>query len=286
MARDPQIRLNPERLNSYAARLNKPSSDIVDAIAAAIHRGTNRADIQALVADAYDDAMIVNVKNVSGALDIVLTGDPHRAGQLHEIEYILESAEIVTSPELIRHLTGIRYGRLFLCVDSEYMDPGKIARVVAMQHLNIISCNHERNNDMPRVTAARIWWDEATGTYAVATPWNDDFVQWFKLLSRQDKSWNPEEKLWYISPQVMDEVKAKVEHIFGSCHFTGRSNGVRASASLPTDTFSKFAKLVGVEAMTKAYRAAAVQFHSDLGGDDKKMAELNQLWADIKESLK
>jgi curved DNA-binding protein CbpA len=49
---------------------------------------------------------------------------------------------------------------------------------------------------------------------------------------------------------------------------------------------TSFVKLVPYDAMTKAYRAAAMTYHPDRsGGDMEKMTQLNALWERIKKEV-
>jgi hypothetical protein len=48
------------------------------------------------------------------------------------------------------------------------------------------------------------------------------------------------------------------------------------------DPLGYFAALLPFEALQSAYRAAAQQLHSDHGGDDAQMAQLNDAWAGVK----
>lgn len=279
------VKFNPAKLTEFAQANNVSVDAIIGTLAKAVLRGNPPDHIKALVASQYDDH-IAHVADDSGdVLDIYLTENRALSRNQHLLAYTLGLASFVTGAADNNKLYNTRGGNLYLCVGYEYFDYDDVENTAQRHGLQLHICDHNlEDGKMPRVTAARIWWDEASGTYAMATPYDEAFIRWFKLVDKRYKSWNHEEKLWYLAPQILDEVRDKVKDFFGDVHFTGQQ-AARVVSNLPTDTFAKFAKLVGVDALNKAYRDAAVKFHTDLGGDYDKMAELNQLWSAIKEAL-
>jgi len=285
------IRFNPAKLQDFAKSLGFGVGDIIDALAYAIFNGTATKEISDLVAGPYDDYVAYAVVGRRNGPTIIITDSTADAQRAHPMEHRLRAALFVDNINLdtwSSSQAGRVDSRVFLCFGYEYLNYDDIDHFARRCSLTVAVCDHllrEEAQNMPRVTAPRIWWDEPTGTYAVATPYNIQFVEWLKLVERQHKNWDGEAKIWYIAPQVVDQVRDKIKAIFGTCHFTGPAAGPKVVLAAPTDAFGKFAKLVGVEAMTKAYRDAALRFHSDRGGNDKQMAELNVLWKQIKEAL-
>lgn len=280
------VKFDPAKLKAFADKLGRDQSDVLDALAYSIIRGNAPPHVLDLVAGPYDDFMTHVVSGSIGVQDFILVDSNRAAREYHEMEYTLGTVSFVNVLNGQR-LRGTFGGRLFLCEGHEYLDPDAIEHFARGGNLRIIVCNHLKGDpNVPKVTAARMWWDEANGSYAVATPFDERFVDWIKLVSKQDKKWDADAKLWYFSPQVCQEVKAKIESIYGSCHFTGPQSQAKMVAAAPSDTYGKFCKLVGLAALDKARKEAVLRFHPDRGGDPAKMSELNMLWAQITEALK
>lgn len=279
------VRFDPMKLANFAAYWKRDVKDIVDQLAQLILQGRAPDPVLALVAGQYDDHIAHVVENPTSYEQPIIFSNNHGAAvQHHVMEAALGSVFIATPGASI---ISRRAHTAYLCVGYEYLNLREIE-----DHLRndaeLKLCDHilKEAQEMPTVTAARIWWDEATGSYALVTPYDEELVRWMKLIAREDKKFDFEQKIWYISPRIVDETKAKVAKIFGSCHFAGRSTTPIAAAPLPSDTFSQFAQLVGIDSLRKAYFDAAKRLHGDAGGTGNKMTELNVLWKTIEEALK
>lgn len=130
---------------------------------------------------------------------------------------------------------------------------------------------------------ARMWFDEATDTYAISTPFNRHFVDWLKFaIDKNHRSFDPVRKIWFVSRQSVGEVRKKAETLWSDFEFTDKIE-VRPMAS--QSELQEFVQLIGVDALTKAYKEAVLRNHPDRGGDSNKMARINQLWTKIKQTL-
>lgn len=138
------------------------------------------------------------------------------------------------------------------------------------------------------VRACRVWYDEASNSYAVSSPFDQNLVAWWKSeIPKEHRAWNADQKLWLISPQMKDKVCAKLKAVFGDVHITEKVEGAVVSTILNENEFTTFCQLVGKDLLKEAYRKASLSLHPDkAGGDANKMADLNRAWNEVQKGVK
>lgn len=131
----------------------------------------------------------------------------------------------------------------------------------------------------------RMWWDSTRNMYGLATPYKEEFIMWLKLVSRTNKTWDAASKTWYFAEPIAEEVRRKVEKLYGSCTFTPKGAQAAPVVAVAGSVFKDFCDLVGEEILAKAFRLAAAKYHPDTGGDAAKMSALNSAWDAVKKGL-
>ena len=145
-----------------------------------------------------------------------------------------------------------------------------------------------------RQSKVKIWWDTQTDSYNISTPYEQQFVDTIKaLIPHSDRAYNPSSKVWTFTEKYLTPVENMCKKIWGDGAVTtiNKQRTQQASASpavrgAPIDSILvDFMKLMPFEAVSKAYRHAALMFHPDRGGDMEKMTKINSLWTRIKEEV-
>lgn len=117
------------------------------------------------------------------------------------------------------------------------------------------------------------------------------------------REYDPANFVWSIGSEYWPPLRLTLEHLHFTITMIDRKASQEPKVHVPTDYAENFyytatavkestasiaeqlSKYLGVEITTqdladlkKLYRAKAREFHPDLGGDAKKMSELNRLW--------
>jgi hypothetical protein len=150
----------------------------------------------------------------------------------------------------------------------------------------------------------RIYWDIATGSYVVSSPYSEKFVNGMKyVIPSGDREYDGQTKLWYVKEAYGEALKNVAETMFGvgTVSFTSKTVAEQARTQqsyVPppvtgvilnnTDrNIIAFFKLLPYEGAKTAYLKAAQALHPDKNGGvaSEKMVELNQLWSQIEREV-
>lgn len=163
-------------------------------------------------------------------------------------------------------------------------------------------------------------YEEAIDGYKCQFPYDESVITWLKFaIPASDRSWNPDEKAWYIGAKYFDGMYKLLEGkgyqitVFSKEDFVKfkeeqaklfeeqqrAAKQMRNMISV-TDEWNKFKVLVteagfsiptattiencDSELAKTLYRKTSLKFHPDRNnGDGRKMAELNVVWKNLKE---
>lgn len=145
------------------------------------------------------------------------------------------------------------------------------------------------NSSRPRAAkGCRIYWSPSDSLWAVHFPYDEHVKNQFKTICEGKARWWKEHGLWLIPDKYVDDVKKFLTATYGYVDFKPRverrQTGIVATTS-NGNPYQELFRLLGLEAMTKSYRAAMVNLHPDRGGDPTRAARLNELWTALKEEL-
>lgn len=133
----------------------------------------------------------------------------------------------------------------------------------------------------------RIWWDTSVAAYRMSSPFNKELVDAIKaFIPVSDRSYDPQSKIWTFVERQLTPLQSLLTRLNLKPIIITRAQAEQASQSSPTaqrgkpiaDIALEFVRSAGLDAMTKAYRHAAMLNHPDRGGDMSKMSALNAAW--------
>jgi hypothetical protein len=150
---------------------------------------------------------------------------------------------------------------------------------------------------MTPVGNIRIWWDTSVSAYRMASPYNAALVDAIKAqIPISDRSYDPATKIWTFVERVLTPLQALLKMIGAQATVITKQQAEAASQQsqagstqrgVPLDqVIIEFVKLCPPAAMTKAYRAAALELHPDRNsGNSDKMSRLNTAWDRIQKEV-
>jgi len=141
----------------------------------------------------------------------------------------------------------------------------------------------------------RVWWDASVSAYRMTSPFNHELVEAIKaFVPVSDRSYDPQSKVWTFVERQLDPLRNLLTKLGCNAVVITRQQAEAASQSTPNgatrgkplaDIALDFLTLAGADAMTKAYRHAAMLNHPDRGGDMSKMSALNAAWDRLTKEL-
>ena len=146
---------------------------------------------------------------------------------------------------------------------------------------------------MTPVTNVRVWWDSSVSAYRLASPYNKDLVEGIKAtIPISDRSFDPQTKIWTFVERQLDPLLKFFKLMNVQPTVITKQQTEQASQSspqqkgIPLEKLTlEFVKLIGPDAMLKAYRAAAMTLHPDRGGNMDQMSALNAAWDRIQKEV-
>ena len=147
---------------------------------------------------------------------------------------------------------------------------------------------------MPTVKCT-IRWDDAIQAYAISTPFNPNFVSAIKaLIPASDRAWDERSMVWTFTEPYLAAMTTLAKQLWpapGEVVVVNKQQSQkRVTAPMAmqgTATCAlEFLRILGFDAVQKAYRTAALECHPDKvkdGGD--RMAQVNSMWDRIKKEV-
>ncbi len=142
-------------------------------------------------------------------------------------------------------------------------------------------------------TKCRIWYDPKVDGYHISCAYSPQFVEFIKAaVPVSDRAFDPVTKHWTVTEKFFPILRSVAEKVWQASEIIiVTKDQTRATASAPVHKASldsviiEFVKLLPADALTTAYRKAAVAYHPDRGGDSDRMSRLNALWTRIEAEL-
>jgi len=128
---------------------------------------------------------------------------------------------------------------------------------------------------------AKVWLDEGEGVLCARFPYKKEVIDDFhRKIPKGKKAWDGDKKVWKFSTEVIEVLI----NIFQT-HF-GIENVIdMTSATAPTvevKSGDPLLSLLDKEDIQKIYILLVRKYHPDVGGDNKKMAAINQIFNKIR----
>jgi hypothetical protein len=114
------------------------------------------------------------------------------------------------------------------------------------------------------------------GMFEMKTPWDEDFLAVFKLeVPSKYRTWDKDEKVWYVDGKYLDTVIALLERYFDEVRIPSSDNG-----GSPYRTLCLTEK-APMELVKAAHRILAKMHHPDHGGDPEEFLKIQQAYERI-----
>lgn len=126
---------------------------------------------------------------------------------------------------------------------------------------------------------AKIWIDEGKGVLCARFPYHQKAIDEFReKIPKGKKAWNADDKLWVFSFETIDVVVDILTRNFDEV--------IDMTQAIPTTSVvmsgDPLLSLLDKEDINKIYILLVKKYHPDIGGDEKKMARINQIFSQIK----
>lgn len=122
---------------------------------------------------------------------------------------------------------------------------------------------------------AKVWLDQAKGVLCSRFPYDAGMIQEMKeKLPRGKKNWNPDDKIWEFSVEVIEELIPMLGRHFDEV--------IDLTQALPTPQVGGggdlLLSILDTDDRKKILILLTKKYHPDTGGDGKKMAEINSIF--------
>jgi hypothetical protein len=138
---------------------------------------------------------------------------------------------------------------------------------------------------MTTARMTRIW----DGSYRVTFPFDRDVVEGIKnIVPVHSRTYDPDEKAWYISPAYRDVIQELLEAVFIDVEMDSeRTTSPPPSDRAPRTEYTVLHLLPSAppELVESAYKCLSRMYHPDAGGTTTTMQELNSAVATIRRSV-
>ncbi len=121
----------------------------------------------------------------------------------------------------------------------------------------------------------KVWLNEQRGVLCARFPYDSKTIDDFKLsIPKGKKSWNSEEKIWEFSVEVIDLLIEILEK-----NFPGKVVDLTQAISPPPQAKmgDQLMDLLDEEDIKRIRRFGSLRHHPDRGGDESKMARINEV---------
>lgn len=101
-------------------------------------------------------------------------------------------------------------------------------------------------------------------------------------ISKHDRKWDPEAKMWHFDPSVRADVERVLTSFLFSIVDEDRRNDPAPVESNGHDPYATLARAAPFAALDKLYKATIAVAHPDRGGALHRAQEINAAWDAIK----